>query len=220
QLADYEVKPVISKLGPKYGAKLREIQAELARVDGKRVVDGQPLVVAGVELLPDEVEVRTKDRPGLAVATEDGLTIAVDTTLTPELVLEGHARELVHRIQTMRKAADYQIDERIVTYYEGGPTLDRVVAAFGDYVKQETLSRDLRPGVPETADHAEEFSIDGDKARIAVARADQPAVGAERLRGRGLLAAWADQEDLVVLDVLAVQRDLDLVVAVRHVEAE
>ena len=171
QLADYEVKPVISKLGPKYGAKLREIQAELARVDGKRVVDGQPLVVAGVELLPDEVEVRTKDRPGLAVATEDGLTIAVDTTLTPELVLEGHARELVHRIQTMRKAADYQIDERIVTYYEGGPTLDRVVAAFGDYVKQETLSRDLRPGVPETADHAEEFSIDGDKARIAVARA-------------------------------------------------
>jgi len=170
QLADYEVKPVISKLGPKYGAKLREIQAELARVDGKRVVDGQPLVVAGVELLPDEVEVRTKDRPGLAVATEDGLTIAVDTTLTPELVLEGHARELVHRIQTMRKAADYQIDERIVTYYEGGPTLDRVVAAFGDYVKQETLSRDLRPGVPETADHAEEFSIDGDKARIAVAR--------------------------------------------------
>ncbi|HZQ98710.1 MAG TPA: isoleucine--tRNA ligase [Chloroflexota bacterium] len=170
QLADYEVKPVISKLGPKYGAKLREIQAELARVDGKRVVDGQPLVVAGVELLPDEVEVRTKDRPGLAVATEDGLTIAVDTTLTPELVLEGHARELVHRIQTMRKAADYQIDERIVTYYEGGPTLDRVVATFGDYVKQETLSRDLRPGVPETADHAEEFSIDGDKARIAVAR--------------------------------------------------
>jgi isoleucyl-tRNA synthetase len=170
QLADYEVKPVISKLGPKYGARLREIQAELARVDGRRVVDGEPLVVAGVELLPDEVEVRTKDRPGLAVATEDGLTVAVDTTLTPELVLEGHARELVHRIQTMRKAADYQIEEKIVTYYDGGPTLDKVVATFGDYVKQETLTRALRAGVPRTVDHAEEFSIDGEKARIAVAR--------------------------------------------------
>jgi isoleucyl-tRNA synthetase len=139
-------------------------------VDGRRVVDGEPLVVAGVELLPDEVEVRTKDRPGLAVATEDGLTVAVDTTLTPELVLEGHARELVHRIQTMRKAADYQIEEKIVTYYDGGPTLDKVVATFGDYVKQETLTRALRAGVPRTVDHAEEFSIDGEKARIAVAR--------------------------------------------------
>jgi isoleucyl-tRNA synthetase len=173
-IADYEIKPVISKLGPKYGARLRDLQSALAALPAAEVASdaarGLPVRVLDVDLLAEEIDVRTKDRPGLAAAAEDGLTVAVDTQLTEELVLEGHARELVHRIQTMRKAADYQIEEKIVTYYEGGPGLQRIVDRFGDYVKQETLSRELRAGAPTAADVAEEVTLDGEKGRVAVAR--------------------------------------------------
>jgi isoleucyl-tRNA synthetase len=173
-LADYEVKPLISKLGPKYGPRLREIQAALAAADAaevaRRVAAGQPVSLAGVELEPAELEVRTRDRAGLAVAVENDLVVAIDTELTPELVREGQAREVVHRIQTLRKSADYQIEERIVTCYEGGPQLERVVAEFGDYIRAETLSRELRRGVPAQSDASEEFKLDGEPAQLAVTR--------------------------------------------------
>ncbi|HEY3107156.1 MAG TPA: DUF5915 domain-containing protein, partial [Chloroflexota bacterium] len=175
ELADYEVKPLISTLGPKYGPRLREIQAALAAADmaelARQVAAGQPVALAGVELLPEELEVRTRDRSGLAVAVDNDLVVAIDTRLTPELVREGQAREIVRRIQELRKSADYQIEERIVTCYQGGPQLERVVAEFSDYIKAETLSRELRPGAPAAADAAEAFELEGEPARLAVARA-------------------------------------------------
>jgi isoleucyl-tRNA synthetase len=85
-------------------------------------------------------------------------------------VREGQAREVVHRIQTLRKSADYQIEEKIVTWYEGGPRLERVVAEFGDYIRAETLSRELRRGVPAQSDASEEFKLDGEPAQLAVTR--------------------------------------------------
>jgi isoleucyl-tRNA synthetase len=173
-LADYEVKPLISKLGPKYGARLRDIQAALASADAadvaRRVGAGQSVQLAGLELLPEELEVRTRDRSGLAVAVEDDLVVAIDTNLTPELIREGQAREIVHRIQTMRKNADYKVEEKIVTYYQGGAQLEQVLADFGDYVKAETLSLDLRAGTPANPDFAEEFKLDGEAATLAVVR--------------------------------------------------
>jgi isoleucyl-tRNA synthetase len=174
QLADYEVKPIISKLGPKYGAALRDIQRELALLPAAEVAErvgaGLTVAVANVELLPDEIEVRTKDRPGLAAAAEEGVTVAIDTALTDELVMEGHAREVVHRIQTLRKTADYQIEDKIVTYLRGGPLVARLVESFGAYIQQETLSRELRLAEATGGDAAEAFDLDGEQLTIAVAR--------------------------------------------------
>ncbi|HEV8633252.1 MAG TPA: isoleucine--tRNA ligase [Chloroflexota bacterium] len=174
-LAEYEVKPLLSTLGPKLGSELRAVQAALQSADAARIAAdvraGKSVrLPTGHTLLPEELDVRVKDRPGLAIAAEDDAVVAVDTRLSPELIREGHAREIVHRIQTMRKTADYRLEERIVTYYEGGPELERVMTDFAEYVKAETLSRDLRPGAPTTADHAEEFRLDGQTARLAVSR--------------------------------------------------
>jgi isoleucyl-tRNA synthetase len=174
ELAAYEVKPIISLLGPRLGARLRDVQAALAQADPRALAAelraGATVTLAGVELQPGELEVRARDRAGLAAAIEDDLVVAVDTSLSPELLREGHARDLVHRIQTMRKSADYDLADRIVTYYEGGPELERVFSEFAEYVKAETLSIDLRRGAPAKADHVEEFKLDGHEARLAVAR--------------------------------------------------
>ncbi len=105
--------------------------------------------------------------------TEDeaGYAVGLDTNITPELAAEGLARELVHRIQSLRKAAGFEISDRIVTYYEGGGRLREVLAGHGDYVRQETLSADLVEGPPPPEAYREEQKIDGQAVSLAVKRA-------------------------------------------------
>ena len=124
--------------------------------------------VPGFTLEPGEVEVVPSDGAGLSGVLEGGCYVAVDTTITPELAREGLARELVHRIQNMRRSAGFDIADYIVTYYQGGPGLDEVIAAHGDYIAQETLSRRL---VNESTAHGiyiEAHKVDGIEATIGV----------------------------------------------------
>jgi isoleucyl-tRNA synthetase len=113
------------------------------------------------ELPPDE---------GYSVAEEGGYAVAIDTEITPELADEGMARELVHRLQTMRKKADFDIADYIVTYYQSGKKIKQVIAGFGSYIKQETLSRDLIEGVPEKEAYTESHRIDGEEVVLGVRR--------------------------------------------------
>ena len=144
---EYKVQPNLRLLGPKYGAELRNIVAALndanpAEIHGQ-VRSGNPVAVNGVVLEPDEVLVETLDKDGYAVTNEGGYTVAVSTEVSEALRLEGDARELVHGIQNMRRSADFDIADHIVTYYESSPELDAVIAAHGDYIRQETLSNEL-----------------------------------------------------------------------------
>ena len=85
------------------------------------------------------------------VALEGGYAVAVDITITPELAEEGLARELVHRIQNLRRAADFEVTDRIVTYYQAPDEISRVMTGnFADYIRQETLSKELVAGAPKT----------------------------------------------------------------------
>ncbi|TEU04660.1 MAG: isoleucine--tRNA ligase, partial [Dehalococcoidia bacterium] len=87
-----------------------------------------------------------------AVASDaSGFPVAIYLEITPELADEGMARELVHRLQTMRKQAGFDIADYIYTYYQGGESLKRVIEKHADYIKQETLSRDLIAGIPRDA---------------------------------------------------------------------
>ena len=96
-------------------------------------VDGTPEA-----LTPDEVEIRTEDVPGYASATENGVTVALDLTLTDELRLEGVARELVNRLQNLRKDSGLDVQDRIrVRLADTQPELNRAVAAYGDIVRAE-----------------------------------------------------------------------------------
>jgi isoleucyl-tRNA synthetase len=87
--------------------------------------------------------------------------VGVDLTLSKELVEEGLARELVRRIQNLRKDADFRIEDKIHTYYEGDPELAEVVRRYEDYIKQETLSEEMVEGAGPAASHDGRFQIDG-----------------------------------------------------------
>ena len=106
-------------------------------------------------------------------STEDGAgyAVAISTEVTPALRLEGNARELVHHIQNMRRSADFDIADYIVTYYESSPELDAVIAAHSDYIRQETLSRELLNQQPDDA-YIETLKVNDIKATIGVRRAE------------------------------------------------
>jgi len=173
---DYEVKPNLPVLGPKFGRDMGEIVRGLAALDpndvARKVEGGQPVEVGGRTLEANEVLVSVRPRAGFAVAEEGGYAAVVSTALTPELEDEGLARELVHRLQTMRKDAGFEIADRIRTWYRGDARIGDVMARFGDYVRQETLSVDLAEGEPPAGAFAQEQRLDGRTVTLAVQRVD------------------------------------------------
>ena len=100
---------------------------------------------------------------------EAGYSVILDTAVTPELAEEGLARELVHRIQNLRKAAGFDISDHITTYYQGPPSLRAVLAKHGDYVRQETLSAELVEGAPPDGAHVAESALGGDGEPLVLA---------------------------------------------------
>jgi isoleucyl-tRNA synthetase len=131
-------------------------------------VDGQP-----VTLEPGEVLVQTSPVEGLAVATDKGISVAVDATLTPELRAEGLARELVRRVQDMRKKAGFNIEDRIVTYYQAASPselMQEVLASWRDYLCAETLTVELVSGEPPAGAFVEAQEVEGDSLTLGVRR--------------------------------------------------
>ena len=105
------------------------------------------------------------------VALEGGYAVAVDIIITPELAEEGLARELVHRIQNLRRAADFQVTDRIVTYYQAPDEISRVMTGnFADYIRQETLSEELVGGAPQDGAKSESFKVEGMEVTLGVRR--------------------------------------------------
>jgi len=119
-------------------------------------------VLSVVESLPVE------QHPDWPAVEEGGLLVMVDTEISQELLDEGLVRELVHRIQTLRKQAGFDIADHIETYYEGGPSVKRVMERFAQYVKQETLSRRLVEEKPPEGAFSKSQVIDGNKVNLAV----------------------------------------------------
>ena len=109
---------------------------------------------------------------GAALAEDDaGYAVGLDTTITPELADEGLARELVHRIQNARKAAGFEISDRIAVYFSDSERLRTVVAAHGEYVRAETLADELAEGSAPEGAHVEDQLLDGETLTLAVRRA-------------------------------------------------
>ncbi len=107
-----------------------------------------------------------------SVALEGGYMVAVDTTVTPELAEEGLARELVHRIQNLRRAAGFEITDRINTYYQGPQPVVEVMGRYAGYIQQETLSDELVDGEAAEGAHAENKKLDGMELALAVMKVD------------------------------------------------
>ena len=109
---------------------------------------------------------------GFAAEEDRGYSVALSTEITPSLRLEGDARELVHGIQNMRRSADFDIADHIVTFYESSPELDAVVAAHSEYIRQETLSEDLLNQSPANGAYTETLKVNSIEATVGVRRVE------------------------------------------------
>ena len=178
-LVSYRLLPDNQQLGPRFGARFPQVRAALAALDplaaARRLRAGLPLRLEmdgeEVELAPGEVLLREEPREGLAVASERNITVAVDVALTPELRAEGLAREVIRRIQTMRKEADLNLDDRIVIAYQAEGELAAALAAWRELLAEETLCVEMKTGEPEAGMHSAEFRIEGDRLRLGLRRA-------------------------------------------------
>ncbi len=121
--------------------------------------------VKALEVVDDMPITKHKDWP---LASEGDAMVMLDTDITPELAAEGMAREIVRRLQTMRRSAGFEITDHIVTYYQGDEYLSGVIADFADYIKQETLSEQLMDGTPEEGAHTESFKLEGHEILVGV----------------------------------------------------
>jgi len=121
------------------------------------------------DLEPAESEAELS-KEGYVVASEGGYSVAIPTEIPPELVAEGAAREIVHRLQTMRRSAGFDIADYITTYYQGDTYIRQVMEDFADYIQQETLSRGLVEGVPEQGVFAESHKLGNNNVLLGVAK--------------------------------------------------
>ena len=171
---DFQVRLNMALAGSKFGAEVRNVGDALSGGDpvaiALRVRGGSAVEIGGYELQSEEITVATSDKPGFSSAVEPSLMVTVSTELTEELAQEGVARELVHRIQNMRRSAGFDIADRIVTFYAGGEALSEVVERFSDYIRHETLSEELTEGAAPEGAHTESQSMDGVDVTLGVMR--------------------------------------------------
>ena len=164
-----KIKPNFKTLGKVYGARMKEIAAAFGSLDQATITAIQNAETAGeaytlalpggdVVLNLGDYQISSEDMPGWLVASEGALTIALDVELTDDLRREGVARELVNRIQNLRKTAGFEVTDRIDTVvYADAPEIAPALAAFGEWIGSQTLSRSvtLAPAAEAPADARE-----------------------------------------------------------------
>ena len=170
----YSFKPQLRTVGPKYGKHLNAIKEYLANVDGNKAMN---------ELKADGVIKFTADDTEIALAEEDLLidvakmegyvtegdnyvTVVIDTTLTPELIEEGYVREVISKIQTMRKDSDFQVTDRIKVYVTGNAKIADVMEKNADEIKRVVLGDAFV--MDAACDNSKEWNINGEKVTIGV----------------------------------------------------
>ena len=169
------IKPNFKTLGPKYGKQMKQIAALVAGFSQDQIaaieasaetlldVDGEKITVT-----PADFEITSEDMPGWLVATEGKLTVALDITITDDLRAEGIARELINRIQNIRKGRDYAITDRINVVVAPNPETDSAVSEYADYIGRQVLAESVVTAeVPAPAED-EVLDIDGVTVTVSV----------------------------------------------------
>jgi isoleucyl-tRNA synthetase len=169
KIITYQVLPNSKLLGPRLGVLFPKVRPALDALDPIGV---NAIIQAGesitldieeekVELSPEEILINTIPAEGYTVSSDKMVTVAIDTIITNELKNEGLAREIVRRIQSLRRDADFNIEDRITTYYQTEGDLLPVFETWGEYIKAETLSTSLQVGDPPDEAYEGVFKIDG-----------------------------------------------------------
>ena len=170
----YSFKPQLKTVGPKYGKLLGEIKNVLSGLDGNAAMDelnangclrfevnGEEVVLNREDLLID-----TAQMEGYVSEDDNGITVVLDTNLSEELLEEGFVREIISKVQTMRKEADFEVMDKIVITYEGSEKAETVFAKNADEIGAETLALEVKKATP--AGYVKEWKINGEAVTLGV----------------------------------------------------
>ena len=172
----YSFKPQLKTVGPKYGKMLGGIKAVLSSLDGNVAMDelnateALKLDVNGQEitLFREDLLIETAQMEGYVSENDNGITVVLDTNLTPELLEEGFVREIISKIQTMRKEADFEVMDKITVTYTGTEKAEKVFADNADMIGTETLAVSVQKAEP--AGYVKEWKINGENVTLGVAK--------------------------------------------------
>ena len=172
----YSFKPQMRTVGPKYGKLLNKIKTTLSELDGNKAmaelkstgelkldIDGEEIVLLEEDLLIDMAQME-----GYVSESDHTITVVLDTNLTPELIEEGFVRELVSKIQTMRKEAGFEVMDKIRVYAKDNDKIVDIMKNHGDEIKSEVLAEEIVTG--ETKGYEKEWNINSEKVTMAVER--------------------------------------------------
>jgi len=171
-------KPNYPKLGSKLGSKMKPVASKVAELTTEEITEyeetGSIELDLGdqgiVQLGEDSLEIIRTGLEGWSVETEKGLSVALDTELTEELVQEGLAREFVNRIQNMRKEADFDVEDRIIIGFDSSEEIEEAVRAMKDYIKSETLAEEISFEKLEVSDFVKSWEIGDSESTISIRR--------------------------------------------------
>ncbi len=177
RFTDYGFKPQLRTVGPKYGKLLGQIQKALAGLDGGRAMaelrekgslslDG---VGEGVVLLEEDLLISVTQREGYVTEADGEVSVVLDVRLTPELIEEGFVRELISKIQTMRKEAGFEVMDRIHISYRAGATINGIFESHGAQIMSEVLAEDI--AADSVRGYEKEWNINGETVLLGVEKA-------------------------------------------------
>ncbi len=172
----YTFKPQLKTVGPRYGKSLNGIRAHLAEMDGSRAmeeleekgnltfdVNGVSVVLSKEDLLIDMAQTE-----GYVSDGDNEITVVLDTKLTPALIEEGFIREIISKVQTMRKEADFEVTDKINVYCRGNEKIAELLVSHKDEIQPEVLALDIRIG--ETKGYVKDWNINGEAVSLGVER--------------------------------------------------
>ena len=171
------IKPNFKTLGPRYGKYMKKIAALTAQFTQEQIaaieaaaettleIDGDKVIVT-----PDDFEITSEDMPGWLVASEGKLTVALDITLTDDLKMEGVARELINRIQNIRKDSGFEVTDKIEVEIEAKDMVKPAIEKYASYIGQQTLAASVKAEVAPKGQFVVDSEIDEEPLKIAVTK--------------------------------------------------
>ena len=174
----YQIKPQMRTLGPKYGKLLGKIGAYLKEADTTAIVDAfdagntWKFEIDGteIELTRDDALITPAQKPGFVAESDGGMTVVIDTNLTPALIEKGFVRETISKLQTMRKEAGFEVVDRIAVTYQTTEALSAVLSKNAAEISAAVLATDFTCAAAPEGAYAKEWNINGEKAVLSVRR--------------------------------------------------
>jgi isoleucyl-tRNA synthetase len=173
-LTSYSFKPQLRLLGPTYGKLLGTIRKALATIDGtaaKKQLDSEGVLTIDLDsdkisLTPEELLVTMTQKEGFVSQADRGVTVVLDTNLTEELIEEGFVREIISKVQTMRKEAGFEVTDHISLFSEGNEKIEKVMKDNEDTIKGDVLADSMQ--FDTLKGYVKEWNINGEKVKLGV----------------------------------------------------